>query len=279
MNKPSPTSEPYVDAHVHIRAAAGIDDLVRAGIGAARDAGTRQGSAFGVRSQTVSGAVMVLTAGRALVKAGGYGELLGTPVAGKTEIEREIAGLAGSGADIIKVVASGIVSLRKPHTVTAGGFDEEELRFIVDVARRLGLGVMCHANGAGAINAAVEAGVRSIEHGFFMTEGALREMKGRGIFWVPTVGALRRAASAATPDQEMEHVVERTIDDHLAMINRAFSIGVPLAIGTDSVLPDRRYGGYYEEELAYFRKAGIPPDIVADMACAGGRKLLGAPPG
>jgi imidazolonepropionase-like amidohydrolase len=176
---------------------------------------------------------------------------------------------------LIKVVASGVVSLAEPEAVTSGGFGGDELRFIVDQAAGRGLGVMAHANGEQAVRDAVLAGVRSIEHGFFMTDDALAEMAKRRTFWVPTVGALRRAAEAAGPGEEMRRSIDRTIDRHLEMINKAFSLGVPLAVGTDAVLPDRQYGGWYQDELLWLRKAGIPEDAVHRIATEGGRTLLG----
>jgi imidazolonepropionase-like amidohydrolase len=134
---------------------------------------------------------------------------------------------------------------------------------------------MAHANGEAAIAAAAEAGVRSIEHGFFMTEAALGSMARHGVFWVPTAGALRRAAEGRRDGASAPPFVEEEIERHLAMIGMAFRGGVGLAIGTDCVLPDRRYRGCYDDELALFRKAGIPADAVLRIATEGGRALLG----
>ena len=91
-----------------------------------------------------------------------------------------------------------MVSLKEPGRVTAGGFNREELLFIVHAAANCGLGVMAHANGEHAIIDAAEAGVRSIEHGFFMSRRALEVMEKKSTFWVPTVGALKRAAVSGT---------------------------------------------------------------------------------
>jgi imidazolonepropionase-like amidohydrolase len=266
--------QPYVDAHVHIRSSAGVEDLVRAGVVAAREAGTREGTALALRARSDAAFPVIITAGRALVKTGGYGALLGVPVSNGDAIIREIEGLASKGAGIIKVVASGVVSLQRPRTVSEGGFAKEDIRSIVEAAAKHGLAVMCHANGAGTIIAAAEAGVRSIEHGFFMTEDALATLKARGVFWVPTIGALRRAADAADLDPEMQRSIASTIDEHLAMIHRAFTLGVQLAVGTDSVLPHPQYERHYQDELSWFEKAGIPRDDVERIACEGGRRLL-----
>jgi imidazolonepropionase-like amidohydrolase len=265
-----------IDAHVHIRDAAALDDIARAGVAAVRDAGTSAGAALAFRRhRDPAEPPRVTTAGRALVRKGGYGSLLGIAVEAREEIEGAVLELARDGADIIKVVASGAVSLKHPGTITAGGFGREELLFIVDAARRRGLSVMAHANGETALRNAAEAGVLSVEHGFFMTEDILRTMAGRRIFWVPTVGALRRAAEQNTVPEATRAFIDRVIEEHLVMVGKAYRLGVRLAVGTDAVLPDRRYGSHYESELAYLRRAGIPAEAVERIARRGAAELLG----
>jgi imidazolonepropionase-like amidohydrolase len=159
--------------------------------------------------------------------------------------------------------------------ITAGGFNREELEFIAHTARGLGLEVMAHANGEAAILAAAEAGVRSVEHGFFMTERSLEALAGRGTYWTPTVGALVRAAGAAVMPDGMRSRIAALIERHLEMIATAHGFGVPLAVGTDCVLPDPAYKSAYEAELSYFERAGLPREDVLSIACREGAGLLG----
>ena len=271
------TPRGFVDAHVHIQEAAGLGDVVAAGIVAVRDAGTQLGAGLG--STTSPGdapSPRVLSAGRGLFKKDGYGSFLGVSLGTREEIQSEIAALNSAGAGIIKAVASGVVSLKKPGSITPGGFDGPELDFIVQEAGKHGLGVMAHANGEQAIMAALSAGVRSIEHGFFMTRAALALMAGKGdVFWVPTVGALARAAGSGTASAEARDFVDALIQSHLEMIGYAYAAGVSLALGTDCVIPHPEYGKAYEAELMYFEQAGIPPGEVKKIACEGGARLLG----
>jgi imidazolonepropionase-like amidohydrolase len=183
--------------------------------------------------------------------------------------------LKEAGADIIKTMASGMVSLKQPGTVTSGGFSGDELQRIVGTAAEAGLAVMVHANGEEAIMAAAKAGVRSIEHGFFMTGAALELVARNRIFWVPTTGALIRAVQASAATDETRRFVAGIVERHLRMIGLAHQLGVPLAIGTDCVLPDRAYGAAYQAELSYFRQAGIPEDAVTRIATENGARLLG----
>jgi imidazolonepropionase-like amidohydrolase len=265
----------FVDAHVHFAGPQGLEEVVSAGIGAVRNAGmpaciepASSGRVGG------SGRLTIITSCRAIHKRGGYGGRFGVAVGTKSEITAELRSLKSAGADIIKVMASGIVSLKNPGTVTAGGFDHDQLRFIVDEAGALGLSVMAHANGE-AVTAAAEAGVRSVEHGFFMTERALAIMAERQIFWVPTMGALVRAAEKNEAAPAAREFIRKLVDSHLAMIRRAYETGVSLAVGTDCVLPDPGYERAYCAELSLFERAGIPRDAVVAIACEGGARLLG----
>lgn len=271
-SQPSAPIANLVDAHVHLKDASGLDCARSAGISALRDAGFRQNSEQGIITGRCG--PVVVASGWALYRKGGYGSSFGVAVSTPEQMQAEILRLKKAGADIIKLMASGMVSLKHPGQVTAGGFSSEELASAVTGAAALGLGVMAHANGETAIIAAATAGVRSIEHGFFMTERALDRMAVKAIFWVPTIGALRRATGpSATADTI--HFVEQLILSQLSMLRYAHSIGVPLAIGTDCVLPDPAYRAAYDEEVALYEQAGIPRDQVMTIACEGGAKLLG----
>ncbi|MEO6444413.1 MAG: amidohydrolase family protein [Gemmatimonadaceae bacterium] len=65
-------------------------------------------------------------------------------------------------------------------------YTETQLRWVVDEAAKGGVPVMAHAHGDEGAYAAVRAGVRSIEHGTFLSDSTLRLMKERGTFLVPT---------------------------------------------------------------------------------------------
>ncbi len=266
----------FVDAHVHIRAVRGLADLRSARVAAARDAGTRAGTGLAVAaSSRGQGTPLISSAGKALYKKGGYGSAFGIPVESIEDIRREIVVLKLAGAGIIKAMASGLVSLVARDTVTPGGFTHQELAALVQEANALGLPVMAHANGEDAIIAAAETGVRSIEHGFFMSPRALDAMAKRGVFWVPTVGALVRALESGNVSPDMKVHIRELIRSHLAMIAQAHARGVSMAIGTDCVLPDPGYGKAYQEELAYFEEAGLSSSAVLEIACSSGAKLLG----
>jgi imidazolonepropionase-like amidohydrolase len=277
MDRDPPKTFPgLIDAHVHIKSPGGLAALAAAGIIAVRDAGVRGNAAVGREIPRIPGTQPAVVSARwALYKKGGYGSPFGVPVAGRDEISAEIHRLAEAGAGIIKVMASGLVSLREPGKITAGGFPGDELAFIVDEAARRGLDVMAHANGEEAIIASAEAGVRSVEHGFFMTARALEVLAKQGTFWTPTVGALALAADRSAASAEARPFVAGLIRSHQQMILHAHTLGVSLAVGTDCVLPDARHTEAYGAELMYFEQAGLSRDEVMAIARDSGAKLLG----
>jgi imidazolonepropionase-like amidohydrolase len=266
-----------IDAHVHLNGPEALECLRGAGIAAARDAGLRPKARETVWRGSQSAGPVVVTSLWALYKPGGYGSRFGAAVSTAAEIKSEILKLKNAGADIIKVMASGMVSFVKPCSVTPGGFNGDELHMIVDEAGSLGLAVMAHANGEAAIVAAARAGVRSVEHGFFMTERALEALAEKGVFWTPTVGALVRAAEAPEAPAGALLYAGQVVEDHLRMMKQAHLRGITLAVGTDCVLPDVHYKAAYERELLWFEQAGIPRGEVLRIACRDNARLLGFP--
>jgi imidazolonepropionase-like amidohydrolase len=92
------------------------------------------------------------------------------------------------GSDTIKITATGGV-LSIARNGSNPQFTEEEVRAVVTTARDYGFKVAAHAHGAEGIKRAVRGGVDSIEHGTFMDDEAIKLMKERGTFYVPTLSA------------------------------------------------------------------------------------------
>ena len=141
------------------------------------------------------------SAGFALFKKGTYGGFLGKGVSGKKEIQESIKALIEAGADFIKVINSGIISLRKEKSVTEGGFTKEEWEVIQEETGQQGIKIRCHANTDRAIRQAVTFGASSIEHGFFVRQETLHMMLERNVSWTPTVFALL-SVKAFLPEED-----------------------------------------------------------------------------
>jgi imidazolonepropionase-like amidohydrolase len=179
------------------------------------------------------------------------------------------------GADHIKVVSTGGV-LSLGDTKAGEQLTLEEMRAVVDAARALGLNVAAHAHGTAGIKSALLAGVRSIEHGTFLDDEAIKLFKKHGAYLVPTISAGKWTAEKAKepgyyppPIAEKALGLDVLIQDAFA---RAYRAGVKVAFGTDAgVYPH----GLNAREFGYMVEAGMPPMKAILSATREAAELLG----
>ena len=174
------------------------------------------------------------------------------------------------GADVIKVCATaGVLSFEGP--VGAQQYSEEELRAIVQEAARHGVKVMAHAHGTEGIKAAVRAGVASIEHGSMLDAEAMRLMKERGTYLVPTT-ALRDLIPLEKLPPPIRAKAESIFPQMRESLRQAIQAGVPIAFGTDAaVLPHGRNAAEFVEMV----KLGMTPLAAIQTATTQAAKLAG----
>ena len=183
-----------------------------------------------------------------------------TVVDGEDEVRVAVRQLLRAGADFIKLCSTGGVlspSDEPGHTQ----FTPEEIAVMVYEARAAGKTCMSHAQGTQGILNAVLAGVESIEHGIYVDERCIDEMKQRGTFLVPTLVApvwvLRHAERM--PGSILPQSVRKTkevMEDHKRNIGEAMRAGVRVAMGTDSGVG---HHGSNAEELQLMVEAGMTP--------------------
>ena len=139
------------------------------------------------------------------------------------------------GADQIKIMATGGV-LSNNDDPGAPSFSPAEFKTFVDEAARRGTYVCAHAHGDAGIRAAVEAGVRSIEHGSLMSPETARLMKQKGAFEVPTLYALESILEPGNPLHVPQGSIEKAkaiLPQRRAGFKAALDAGVTIAYGTD----------------------------------------------
>ncbi|GAB3051587.1 amidohydrolase family protein [Intrasporangium mesophilum] len=153
------------------RARANARRALAAGVTTVRDLGGRGAVTLALRDELarqVSAGPALLAAGPALTTPGGHCWFLGGECADADALSLKVAELAGSGVDVVKVMATG-------GNVTAGSMPHEsqfglaELRVVVAAAHDAGVPVAAHAHGTSGVADAVGAGVDTIEHCSFMT--------------------------------------------------------------------------------------------------------------
>ncbi len=176
------------------------------------------------------------------------------------------------GADVIKICATGGV-LSKGDDPQASQYTLEEMKAIVADAHRLGRKVAAHAHGAQGILWASEAGVDSIEHGSYIDDAAIAEMKKDGTYLVPTLyledWMIQNGHLPAFYQQKMKD----TIVVAKKNIKHAIDSGVKVALGTDAAVYP--HGLNAHEFDVYVNQMGMTPLAALQTGTINAADLLG----
>jgi len=191
---------------------------------------------------------------------------------GVDEVIKAVRYQAKHGVKVIKVCATGgVFSFSNNAPVGAQQYSQEELDTIVREASKLGLKVVAHAHGTEGINAAVKAGVASIDHGSILSDESVKLMKQRGTYLVPQAYINDIPLPPDTPPATVAK------NDYLnpladASIRKAYEAGVRMALGTDAGV--YRHGDNGREFAALVAR-DLPEEHVLKMATVYAADLLG----
>ncbi len=176
------------------------------------------------------------------------------------------------GADVIKFMPSGgVLSLADPVDVPE--LTQEEVNAIVSEAHAWKRKVAAHCHGDEAAKMAIAAGVDSIEHGSFLKDDTLKQMKDKGVYLVPTLFAGYWVGQKADKFPPQIAVKARAASAAMqAMFQHAMKIGVKVAFGTDSAVEPH---GLDAREFDLMVTNGMTPAQALIAATASGADLLG----
>ncbi len=205
-----------------------------------------------------------------------YGEL--RLADGPAECMRAVREQLRQNARVIKVCASGGVMSEIDDPIHQQ-FTIGELRAIVEVAGLADRVVAAHCHGKPGIMAAVEAGVRTIEHGTYLDDEACDAMRESGVILVPTRAIIEDilANLAAVPDYAAAKLTALA-GRHAESVSRAIERGVTIAMGTDISVtgPDRPNSwGTNGAELGHLVRLGMTPLQAIEAATATAPLTLG----
>lgn len=263
-----------------------------AGFTTVRDVGSSRDICFALRDAINEGKVMgprILASGESISPTGGHGDGTNGLRDDVLAIPGPIQGIADGadacrhavrhqvkrGADLIKMTATGGVL----SNIGAGleqQFFEDELKAIVETSHLLGKKVAAHAHGTNGINAALRAGVDSIEHGTYLDDESIRLFKQTGAYYVPTITAGKTVTEyAAFPRYYSAAVVPKALEvgpKIQGAFERAYKGGVKIAFGTDAgVFPH----GINAIEFIYMNQAGMSGAECIVTATINAADLLG----
>jgi imidazolonepropionase-like amidohydrolase len=214
----------------------------------------------------------VFTAGKALASTGGHADptngssraLLGNPgpkegvVNSIEDAKKAVRQRYKNGADWIKITATGgVLSVAKSGDNPQ--FTVEEVKVICKTAGDYGMYVAAHAHGDEGMRRAIIGGVKTIEHGTYMSDGTMELMKKYDAYLVPTITAGKEVAEKAKiagfyPDIVVPKAlaVGPQIQGTFA---RAYKKGVGIAFGTDAGVFKHGNNG---KEFGFMLEAGMP---------------------
>lgn len=279
-----------------LQAGANALATLRAGVTSVRDAG---GIDAGVRDAITSGvipgprtqvSIVMLSqsgghadgflAGPGLESSSGYvfPDYPGRPpcvVDGIDAMRRTVRQILRAGADWIKICTTG--GVMSPTDDPEGAeFTLEEVQTAVFEAGRKGKHVVAHANGGEGIDNALAAGVRSIEHGIFLTERQAEKMGRDGCFLVPTL-AIVRDLSRRAERGELPPYANDKLRELMPRIGESARIakaaGVRIAAGSDFIDTDQH--GRNLEEIVLLHEAGLTLEEALLAATWNGAELCG----
>ena len=145
-------------------------------------------------------------------------------------------------------------------------------------AKAAGKHTMTHCEGGQGLLNALEAGIDTIEHGFYLTESDVERMAAQGTYLVPTLNCnygilkvIERDPDAGIHEQSVV-VARQIIADHKASIQRAHQAGVKIAMGADAFGWDQ---GDSLHELMLLVDAGMSPMEAIVAGTRTGAELLG----
>ena len=160
-----------------------------------------------------------------------YGSLVGRAFDTPADFRALVAELKAKKADYVKLMISGIMDFQTFGGLSGGGLEPDEIPELIRIAHGEGFRVMAHVNGADRIRAALEAGLDSVEHGYFMDDECLTLLRETGAVWVPTLAA---AAGFVGRAGFAEGVAEANLRHSCENIRRAKELGVLIAAGSDA---------------------------------------------
>ncbi len=272
------------------RAAANARKTLMAGFTTVRNLGDETGATLALRDAIASGSQVgprIVDAGTSISTTAGHMDRRNAFNAafaehlphenvcdGVESCRRAVRMQVMRGVDVIKIATTGGVNSGTGRRTMVFG---DEVKALVDTAKMYGRKVAVHAHGVGGVNAALAAGVDSIEHGTEMDDETIRLFKASGAYYVPTLSTVNGYVERlnANPNAYEPKVLEQIrwrIGITGQSLRKAYPAGVRIAFGTDAGVSKH---GKNAEEFESMVKHGMPPMAAIEAATVNASRLLG----
>ena len=280
------------EADYALRSLKYLQRTVDAGFTSVRDLGSSYQVIFPLKRAVERGDIVgprIFAAGDMITPTGGHGDMHGyrrdiTKATeggslgvcdGAADCTRAVRDVIKSGADVIKITATGGVLSNTAAGVNQQ-FTDEELSAIVNTAHHLGRKVTAHAHGTEGIKAALRAGVDSIEHGSFLDKDTVKLFKKQDAYLVPTLLAGATVKEEVLNNPNMPKAIADKVEVVAPKMEASFKLAlknkVKIAFGTDSGVSKH---GDNAKEFELLVKYGMTPKQAIKSATVEAAKLLG----
>jgi len=202
-----------------------------AGITYLRDGGDPYGAGMFARQIAPEYGITYRSPVFAIHREGCYGAIVGRAFTDMKEYAALVREVRLSEGDFIKVMFSGILDFASDGSVSGTPLTRGEITEMIHIAHEEGYAVMAHVNGAVPVLAAIEAGLDSIEHGYYMDETCLQALAESHCVWVPTLSPVCSMIGAGRFDDAL---LERIALDQQRNVLRALELGALVASGSDA---------------------------------------------
>lgn len=261
------------------RAARNARCTLEDGVTTVRDCGAADAIVIELSRAIASGVVdgpRILAAGRVLTMTGGHGHFVGRQVDGSDSVRHATRAEIAEGADFIKIMSTGGV-LTPGVTPGQASLGVDELRMAVETAHNAERRVTTHAIGRRGLANALNAGVDSIEHGFYLDEDLFSQAIDQGTVLIPTLSAVTEIAEIGEEGGIPSWAAEKARDEFdqaKSMFRQAVDSGMRIAAGTDAGTPFNRHSPMIRE-LEIMVECGLSPSRALVSATADGAANLG----
>lgn len=255
-----------------------LQDAIASGVTTIRDAGSTDNIdlklATKIRQQRLQ-LPDIIGSGAALTMTGGHGSKIGMEVDGVDEVRKASRWNLKHGAQTIKLMATGGVSLDGEQP-TDEQLSVEELTAAVLEAHHKGKPAMAHAQGTQGIKNAILAGVDSVEHAVYLDDETIQMLLDTNTAIVPTMAA---------PWQMLQHKddipaymydkASALWEAHQQSIRDAAAAGVNVVMGTDAGTSYNDFKSGPGVEIRLLASVGMTPEQVLLASTVRGAELLG----
>lgn len=185
----------------------------------------------------------------AIHKEGHYGSIVGKSFSTMPEFYKRVLEAKEQSADFIKIMTTGLLDFNAHGAITGTPLDAAEVKEMVHIAHEEGMAVMSHTNGTYGVQAAVEAGVDSLEHGNYMNEESLTMLSESHTVWVPTLVTVRNLlGDGRYADETLRPIIETAEEN----VRKVFGLGVKVAPGSDAGAYRVLHGQGIQDEMQAF---------------------------